>query len=240
MQTEEGRQCLFVAIDRTSKMAFAELQPQATKMLAAEFLRRVLAKLPYRVHTGLTDNGIQFGNMRHQPWAFRHIFDRICTEHGIEHRFTKPGHPWTNGQVERMNRTIKEATVHRYHYQTTAELNEHLQTFLLAYNHAKRLKTLRGLTPPEFICAQWQKNPVNFNQDPTHLTLGLYSHFVSLYPPLLELSAPARVVLCQRPNPWGTALRPAAGLLGYQCWCSRAARLGKWNFVRRPAPGNGT
>ena len=175
MQTEEGRQYLFVAIDRTSKVAFAELQPQATKMLAAEFLRRVLNKLPYRVHTVLTDNGIQFGDMRHQPWAFRPIFDRVCTEHGIEHRFTKPGHPWTNSPVERMNRTIKEATVQRYHYQTTAELNEHLQTFLLAYNHAKRLKTLRGLTPPEFVCAQWQKNHVNFNQDPTHLTLGLYT-----------------------------------------------------------------
>jgi hypothetical protein len=53
-------------------------------------------------------------------------------------------------------------------------LNEHLQTFLLAYNHAKRLKT-RGLTPHEFVCAQWQKNPVNFSQDPTHLTLGLYN-----------------------------------------------------------------
>jgi len=62
VQTEEGRQYLFVAIDRTSKVAFAEWQPQATKRLAAEFLRRVLAKLPYRVHTVLIDNGIQFGN----------------------------------------------------------------------------------------------------------------------------------------------------------------------------------
>ena len=51
-----------------------------------------------------------------------------------------------------MNRTIKEATVLRYHYQNTAELNEHLQAFLLAYNHARRLKTLHGLTPHQFIC----------------------------------------------------------------------------------------
>ena len=55
------------------------------------------------------------------------------------------------------------------------ELNEHLQAFLLAYNHAKRLKTLRGLTPHEFVCAQWQKNPTIFTRDPTHLTLGLYN-----------------------------------------------------------------
>ena len=51
-----------------------------------------------------------------------------------------------------MNRTINEAAVQRFHDQTTQELNEHLQAFLLAYNHAKRLKTLRGLTPPPRIC----------------------------------------------------------------------------------------
>lgn len=60
-------QYLFVALDRTGKEAFAELQPQATKLLAADFLRRVLTKLPYQVHTVLPDNSIQFGNMRHQP-----------------------------------------------------------------------------------------------------------------------------------------------------------------------------
>ena len=74
-----------------------------------------------------------------------------------------------------MNRTIKEATVQRFHDQTPAELNEHLQAFLLAYNHAKRLKTLRGLTPHEFVCAQWQNNPTIFTRGPTHLTLGLYT-----------------------------------------------------------------
>jgi transposase InsO family protein len=43
-------------------------------------------------------------------------FDMICEANGIEHRLTKPNHPWTNGQVERMNRTIKDTTVKRFHY----------------------------------------------------------------------------------------------------------------------------
>ena len=44
------------------------------------------------------------------------MFGMRCQENGIEHRLTKIKHPWTNGQVERMNRTIKEATVQRYYY----------------------------------------------------------------------------------------------------------------------------
>jgi transposase InsO family protein len=50
------------------------------------------------------------------------MFDMCCNENGIEHRLTKIKHPWTNGQVERMNRTIMEATVKRYHYDSHAQL----------------------------------------------------------------------------------------------------------------------
>src|SRR6478735_1193416 len=96
--------------------------------------------------------GIQFGDAiqhRSGPTArYRlHRFDRACLEHRIEHRFSKPNHPWTNGQVERTNRTLKEATVRRYDYATDQQLQEHLAAFLDAYNFAKRLKSLNGLTP---------------------------------------------------------------------------------------------
>lgn len=65
VHTGKGRVYLFVAIDRTSKLAFAKVLPQATKMLADNFLRRVLAAIPNNVHKMLTDNSIQFGNMPH-------------------------------------------------------------------------------------------------------------------------------------------------------------------------------
>ena len=66
----------------------------------------------------LTDHGIQFTNRKRDQYAFQHSFDRICHEHGIDHRLTKTNHPWTNGQVERMNRALKDATVKKYHDQT--------------------------------------------------------------------------------------------------------------------------
>src|ERR687897_692631 len=42
-----------------------------------------------------------------------HAFEYACAKNDGEHRLTRPRHPWTNGQVERMNRTIKDATVRR-------------------------------------------------------------------------------------------------------------------------------
>jgi transposase InsO family protein len=186
VHTEEGRLYLFVAIDRTSKFAFAELHEKATRRVAGDFLRHLIAAVPYKVHTVLTDNGTHFttpGNTSSAApdikaaleagetvWA--HAFESACAQNDIEHRLTKPYHPWTNGQVERMNRTIKDATVRRYHYDSHDQLRAHLQLFLDAYNYARRLKTLRGLTPYEFICKTWTDQPHSFRVDPTHLTPG--------------------------------------------------------------------
>ncbi|MGA7832213.1 MAG: IS481 family transposase [Terracidiphilus sp.] len=178
VRTAEGKLYLFVAIDRTSKFAFVELVERADMRAAAAFLESLAAAVPYHIHTVLTDNGIQFADLpknRRGPTALLrgHPFDRVCFQHGIEHRLTKPNHPWTNGQVERMNRTIKEATVQRYHYDSHSQLKRHLDDFIAAYNFARRLKTLAGLTVYEFICKCWQNEPQRFTLDPTHQMLGL-------------------------------------------------------------------
>lgn len=162
VQTAEGKLYLYVAIDRTSKFAFVHLTEHATIRTASDFLEALVAAVPHEIHTVLTDNGIQFADIprnRNGPTArFRgHPFDRACWRHGIEHRLTKPKHPWTNGQVERMNRTIKEATVKRYHYDSHDQRCRHISDFVSAYNFARRLKILRGLTPYENICSVWTR-----------------------------------------------------------------------------------
>lgn len=131
--------------------------------------------MPYEIHTVLTDNGIQFADLPKNRDGFTarwrgHPFDRLCLEHGIEHRLTKPNHPWTNGRVERMNRTLKEAAVRRSHYDTRLQREDQLADFLDAYNFARRLKTLRGLTPYEDTCKAWADEPERFRLDPVHLT----------------------------------------------------------------------
>lgn len=88
VRTAEGRLYLFVAIDRTSKFAFVELVERADMQAAARFLQPWIAAVPYRIHTVLTDNGIQFAdlpkNRKGSTARFRgHPFDRICLLHGI-------------------------------------------------------------------------------------------------------------------------------------------------------------
>src|SRR5215212_4632567 len=187
VHTEEGRLYLFVAIDRTSKFAFAELHEKATRRVAGDFLRHLIAAVPYRVHTVLTDNGTHFttpGNTSSAApdikaaiargetvWA--HAFEYACAQNDVDHRLTKPRHPWTNGQVERMNRTIKDATVRRYHYESHDQLRQHLADFVMAYNFGRRLKTLKGLTPYEYICKRWTLEPERFRLNPLHQMPGL-------------------------------------------------------------------
>ncbi len=184
---EEGRLYFFVAIDRASTCACAERHEKATRRIAAHVLHALIAAVPDKIHTVVTDHGTPFtaltpcrrGADQHgevQPpegLDLIHAFEYACEQAGIAHRLTKPGHPGTHGQVERMNWTLKEATVSRYSYETHQQRKAHLFNFLNAYNFAKRLKTLHGLTPDEYIVKCWQKEPERFTVNPCHHTLGL-------------------------------------------------------------------
>ena len=106
VHTEQGRLHLFVAIDRTSKFAFARLHERATRRIAADFLRALVAAAPHTIHTVLTDNGTRFVDSSpvdeaadaeaEAIWAARgepricrvHAFARACEQDGIEHRLT--------------------------------------------------------------------------------------------------------------------------------------------------------
>lgn len=79
----------------------------------------------------------------------RYMFDRACDEHGIEHRLTKPYHPWTNDQAEPMNRTVKDATIKVFHYGRPQTLCAHVLAFVAACNFAKHLKHSNGAHPSE-------------------------------------------------------------------------------------------
>jgi hypothetical protein len=73
IQIEEGKPLFFVAIDRTSKLAYAQL---------IEFVS-------YKIHAISTDDGIQFINHRASTVAIVTPFDRVCQILGIAHGLSK-------------------------------------------------------------------------------------------------------------------------------------------------------
>ena len=187
--TAEGKLHLFVAIDKTSKYAYVELHQKATTAISKQFLDNLVIAVPCTIHTVLTDNGIQFTDPTGESWTpadirkmraegklFRcHAFESGCATHNIDHRLTKPKHPWTNGQVGRMNRTLKQATVHRCFHESHEQLRQHLAGFVNAHNFARRPKALKGPAPYEFICKSWTNQPERFNPNPIHQMPGLNS-----------------------------------------------------------------
>lgn len=145
--------------------------------------------MPYKISIVLINNGTHFTTpgaggsatplmveaLAKGETLWAHAFEYACAQLGNEHRTTKPKHPWTNGQVEQMNRTIKDATVKCYHYDDHDQLERHLADFVSAYNFGRRLKTLKGLTPYEFICKRWTIEPENFRPNPLHQMPGLHT-----------------------------------------------------------------
>lgn len=163
----------------------ARLVENADGKTAWEFLEHLLDVLPYRISTILADNGIQFAappRTRNTVISRPMRFDMICDDNGIEHWLARPNHPWTDGPVERMNRTIKDAAVKRYHDDSHDQLRSHLADFLDACTFARRLKTLSGLTPYEYICKTWTSQPDRFIVDPIHQMPGTNTFRISALP----------------------------------------------------------
>lgn len=110
------------------------------------FFDALVAAVPYKANIVLTENGIQFAdlpkNRSGRPLCGAvHLFDQAA----------RPKHPWTNGEVERMNRTIREATVKRFHDHDLAQLRAISKALVAAYHFSRRLKTRKGLTPYGFL-----------------------------------------------------------------------------------------
>lgn len=151
----------FVAIDRATRYVYLEIRPKRDAATAARFLQRFLAHFPHPVHTILTDNGSEFTDrfavdMKDKPRdrpSGRHPFDRVCAQHTIDHRLTKPYHPQTNGLVERFNRRIvdaigrqaKRGIAHRL-FASHEHRNAFLNRFVCDYNRT-RLKCLGYKAP---------------------------------------------------------------------------------------------
>jgi len=178
IRLEKKKFYLFVAIDRTSKYAYLELFERMTAKNSCSFLNNLIKDCPYKINKILTDNGAQFTyallaeHLRPKK-KLVHDFDEICQKNNIEHRLTKFRHPWTNGQVEVLNRVIKQHTTKRYHYDDKEQLRKHLHSFLLVYNYQRPLQALKFKSPYEKVIEEYGKDPSVFLVNPSQKKMEL-------------------------------------------------------------------
>lgn len=168
VRTDEGGLHLFVAINRVCKFIRAELHEKETETIIAKPIRKLVARVPHTIHSFLADNRLRFTSGTGETRASDHVFYLVCLERGIDHRPTEVNHPWREGQVEHMNRTIEEATVKRCDYGSNQQVRKRLNQLLYAFNLARRFQSSGGNTTlREEVMTWWENEPERFAMEPS-------------------------------------------------------------------------
>lgn len=151
MMVTRQRHYLFGIVDDFSRLAYVELISGNT---AAEVAKAFFRGLRYFLAHGIrpervmTDNGVEFTTFTSQKAKKTHFFETMLNIVGIQHLYTRPYHPQTNGKVERFWQIInRECIFHAKLGQTPATLTDELNSFLYRYNYERRHGSLNHTTP---------------------------------------------------------------------------------------------
>jgi transposase InsO family protein len=136
-----GWECVHVAIDDATRLAYAEVLRDEQTATVIGFLRRAVAF--YRRHgitveRLMTDNGSAYRSAVHAL---------ACKALGIRHLRTRPYRPQTNGKAERFIRTLLGGWAYGAIYRDSAERTAALDGWLYRYNHHRRHAGIGRQTP---------------------------------------------------------------------------------------------
>jgi len=166
---------LFVAIDRATRLMIYKVYDAKTSENTDDFAKDVKEFFPFKITHILTDNGLEFTNRliiskKGTPCEKPSKLDLFCEQENIEHRLTKPHTPKTNGMVERVNGTIKNATILNETYTNKDEMVNSLKKFLLFYitlrRHGGLYKELKVRTPLNALETWYRIKPELFTRSP--------------------------------------------------------------------------
>jgi transposase InsO family protein len=147
----QGDDYLHAAIDDHSRLAYAEIHPDERGETCAGFLLRAAAAFAAagitRIERVMTDNAMNY--------RFSGAFAGALAELGARHILIRPHCPWTNGKVERLNRTLLREWAYARPYGSNAERTACLASFLEQYNTQRRHSSLGGLPPISRLSTTW-------------------------------------------------------------------------------------
>jgi transposase InsO family protein len=141
-----GYDYVHAAIDDYSRLAFLEVHDNETGTTCAGFASRAIAfyqSLGIRVERIITDNA----------FAYRHsaAFHNVLDDNHITQKFIRPHCPWTNGKVERLNRTLATEWAYSRPWTSNQERTNALTRWLDYYNLDRPHLGIRGQTPIDRI-----------------------------------------------------------------------------------------
>jgi transposase InsO family protein len=136
-----GWDCVHIAIDDATRLAYAEVLADEKAETAVGFLQRAIAfyaRHGITVEAVITDNGSPYISKAHQI---------ACRQLGLRHLRTRPYRPQTNGKAERFIRTMLEGWAYNNIYASSAERTKALDGWLWHYNHHRKHQAI-GRQPP--------------------------------------------------------------------------------------------
>ncbi|MFI5774685.1 IS481 family transposase [Streptomyces sp. NPDC051658] len=142
-QARIGYDYVHAAIDDHSRMAYAEIHADEKADTCAAFLTRAAAYFAAHgidcIERVITDN----------PWAYRKssAFRQAVADLGDQQRFIRPHCPWTNGKVERFNRTLQTEWAYHQVFTSNTARSRALAPWLTFYNTRRRHTALGGQPP---------------------------------------------------------------------------------------------
>ena len=96
----------------------------------------------------LSDNGLVFTSRYTSRPGARNAFETVLTTHHIQQKNGRPGHPQTQGKIERFHSTLKQKLARAFPQATTiTELQEQLNTIQTWYNNHRPHRALNHQTP---------------------------------------------------------------------------------------------
>jgi transposase InsO family protein len=146
-----GWECVHVAIDDATRLAYAEVLADETAHSAIGFLERAIAfyaRHGIAVERLMTDNGAPYVSAAHA---------HACRRLGLRHIRTRPRRPQTNGKAERFIRTMLGEWAYGAIYRSSTERTAALGGFLIRYNHHRPHSALAH-RPPAARLAELRNN----------------------------------------------------------------------------------
>jgi transposase InsO family protein len=136
-----GWDCVHVAIDDATRLAYAEVLADEKATTAVAFLRRAVRffeRHGITVERLITDNGSAYISKVHAI---------ACRALAIRHLRTRPRRPQTNGKAERFIRTMLAGCAYGAIYGSTQQRTAALDGWLWHYNHRRPHQAI-GRQPP--------------------------------------------------------------------------------------------